>query len=101
MTMDRSDLERAVRAHEALTRAERDLEALKGYKVQGVLLDTGDGGLRPITLQKGCSGTGSVSGIGYSNELRDAMTAALYLHFKSKVETARGELAQLGINIAA
>jgi hypothetical protein len=101
MTMDRGDLERAAKANEALTRAERDLEALKDFKVFGILIDRGDGGLRPITLQKGTSGTGSVSSIGYPDDLRDAMTTALHDHFLSKVETARADLARLGISIAA
>jgi len=99
--MDREDLARAARANEALLRAERDLEALKDYGVLGIMIDRGDGGSRPITLQKGGFGTGSISGIGYPDDLRDAMSAALHRHFESKVETARGELARLGINIAA
>jgi hypothetical protein len=99
--MDRGDLERAARANDALKRAEQDLEALKDFKVYGILIDRGEGGLRPITLQKGGCGTGSVSGIGFPNDLRDAMTTALHHHFQSKVETARGELARLGISIAA
>lgn len=100
--MDRGELARAARANETLTRAERDLEALKDFKVFGVLIDRGDGGLRPITLQKGgCGGTGSVSSIGYPDELAIAMTRALHEHFLSRVESARGELARLGISIAA
>lgn len=99
--MDRDDLQRAARANDALTKAERNLEAIKGYKVFAVMVDTGDGGLRPITLAKGHGGTGTISGIGYPDDLRDAMTAALQQHFQSKVETARAELATLGINIAA
>lgn len=98
--MDRGDLERAARANEALKRAEQDLKALEGFKVFGVSIDSGEGGLRPITLQKGECGTGSVSSIGFPDDLGAAMTRALQDHFKSKVETARGELACLGIDIA-
>jgi hypothetical protein len=99
--MDRGELARAARAEAVLTRAEAEFNALSGFKVFGIMVDNGDGGLRPITLQKGGCGTGSVSGIGYPDDLRDAMTAALHEHFRTKVENARAELAKLGISIAA
>jgi hypothetical protein len=99
--MDRGELARAARAEVALTRAEAEFNALEGFKVFGIMVDQGDGGLRPITLQKGGCGTGSVSGIGYPDGLRDAMTEALHQYFRTKLEDARAELARLGINIAA
>lgn len=99
--MERHELTRAAAVNSALERAEYNLEALSGYKVTGIMIDKGDGSLNRITLERGRSGTGSISSIGYSQDLQAEMTAALHAHFTSKVETARAELAKLGINIAA
>ena len=100
--MTRNDLEQAASANSELKTAERHLEALLSddFKVTAITIDRGDGGLNPITLQKGCGGTGSISSIGFTDGLKEAMTKALYDHFRDRVKKAQSVLESLGINVA-
>lgn len=99
--MDRHDIKKAGSALSALESAEQNLEALRLYDVTSITVDRGEGGLSPITLEKGRSGTGSVNGVGYSDGMKFAMTKALKDYLVSEVETAKGELAKYGVSAAA
>lgn len=101
--MNTEDLKRASAALDELNRAERNLDALltSDMKVTGIILSRDSSTETPsaITLRKGVSGTGTINSIGYSDELRDAMTRALQDHFKRVVEVARGSLRAYGIKV--
>ena len=101
--MDRDDLTKASRVNSELETAERHLEALLAgdFKVTAITVDRGEGGLSPVTLQRGSGGTGSISCIGFTDGLKDAMTKALYDHFRERVAKAKADLEKLGIRVAA
>lgn len=100
--MDRYELKSAAKAQDALERAERDLEAIVGYEIEGISIHHVDRhGGDPINLRKGLSGTGSISSIGFPDGLKTALNAAMLEYFRAQVNAHQDTLAALGINIAA
>ncbi|MDB5555466.1 MAG: hypothetical protein JWL86_5450 [Rhizobium sp.] len=95
--MDRAVLKRAAGWNNALERAEANLQAVKDFKIYGVLVARGTTADR-IEMGRGAScGTGSVSSIGWADDLEAELTAAFQSVFKKRVETANAELVALGV----
>lgn len=98
--MNRSELEYATHWNRKLKDAESEFEALLSFNVIGIVVDTGEGGLRPIRIERGgCSGTGSVSGIGWADDLQNALTAALHAVFQERIRQARTNLESVGVAV--
>ena len=95
------DLEKAAALNSQLKSARSQQEALAGYKVVGVIIDTGEGGLRPFTIDRnaGC-GTGSISSIGWSAELSECLTEAFHRVFAEREKAALKMLETYGVTAA-
>jgi hypothetical protein len=99
--MDVTDLEKAAALNEQLKRSRRDQEALSGYKVVGVIIDTGEGSLRPFTINRNSGGgTGPISSLCWSEELQAGLTEAFHEVYSRREKAALEMLKKYGIDIA-
>lgn len=101
MGMSMHDLQQAAKAAESLKQAKRDLEALQGQTVVGLIINrtkepTPSG---EITLQRGRGGTGSISSIGFPDDLQSALTIAMFGVFNKRVDEAEKKLKSLGVEV--
>lgn len=80
-----------------LERAESHADAVKDFKVYGVQIARGVSD-DPVNLGRGSrGGTGSVTSIGWSDDLEAELTTAFQNVFRARVETAKAKLVELGV----
>jgi hypothetical protein len=100
-TMDLAALSQATNWHSALKDAERCIDSLAEYRVVGIVVDRGEGGLSPIRIERGGnSGTGRITSIGWSKDLEQELTNAMHAVFEARATTAREALTALGVKAA-
>lgn len=101
MGMSLHDLKKAADAAEALKRAKNDLEALRGHCAMGLIINRSKDGSAhsEITLQRGRHGTGTISGIGFPDDLQSALTTAMFDVFNKRVDQAEKVLKSFGVEL--
>lgn len=103
--MKLSELERADQARRDLRQARDQQEALKKYRVISVSIAQGKTeipeGIGSITLRSGQSGTGSLSCIGFPDDLASYLSLAIEQWIDNRVKDAEARLETLGVDLAA
>lgn len=100
--MDLNELQRATEWHLKLKGATAHRNALAEYRVVGIVVDRGEGGLNPVRIERGGnSGSGSITSLGWTKDLQDAMTNALHQLLEEREEAARAALTDLGVKLDA
>jgi hypothetical protein len=99
--MTRSELEEAASLHEKLKRAEHNLDALAGMRVVGIMLIQHAENSTQFRIERGGqTGGGTVSSIGWSGDLEEEFTKALWAVFEARRDDAATELERLGVKAA-
>lgn len=98
LKLSKHDLERVAALHDKIRRAENDLEAVAAFKVVGVAIK--NAGPEVYHIEKGGnSGTGTVSSLGFEDDLQLELTEAFFSVFRRRVAEARDALVGFGIEL--
>lgn len=103
--MKLSDLERADQARRDLREAKEQQKSLKDYVAVAITIARGKNespeGPWSITLRSGICGTGSLTSIGFPDDLASYLNLALEKWITERVKDAEARLETLGVDLAA
>lgn len=99
--MNLADLKRASDMQWKLEAAQSQGDALLEYSVVGMVVDRGEGSLEPHRIERGgqTPGGGTISSIGWADDMQKALTDALHKVFEDRIAAAKAELVALGVEV--
>lgn len=98
LKLSKHDLERVAGLHSKISRAENDLEAIAAFKVVGVAIKNASPEVHRIE-KGGNNSTGTISSLGFEDDLQAELTEAFQSVFRRRVTEAREALVGFGIEL--